>query len=178
MCNADSDADKIKKRHSKKETSFPSSITQWISTLDYPKRSLYFKLRTYNLSSISVLSKSSPDILYGPQSWLKWNQTLYAIISGLSLMIMIRAQIHGAFLPDLRTSSRFFWNRHSVKAEALLSKRGFDSPKNADTAQNRSDNKTKHSVISFCSPHFANTRDRRKDVRLLPPFFVLVLLSE
>jgi hypothetical protein len=64
------------------------------------------------------------------------------------------------------------------KAEALLSKRGSDSPKNAESVQGRSDNKKKHSVISFCSPHFANTKGRRKDVRLLPPFFVLFLLSE
>jgi hypothetical protein len=36
--------------------------------------------------------------------------------------------------------------------------------------ETRSDNKTQHSVISFCSPHFATAKGRRKYVRLLPPF--------
>jgi hypothetical protein len=34
-------------------------------------------------------TKPSPDILYVPQFWPKWNQTPYAIISWLSPMIIL-----------------------------------------------------------------------------------------
>ena len=52
--------------------------------------------------------------------------------------------------------------RAILQLRTLISNRRFDPSRNADWVQSRGDNKTNHSFIPFCSPYFANTKDRQK----------------